>query len=650
MEVATTRPSGHALRIDWGAISTWLLGFGLVAFLGLAGGGYDPLAHDQVGIAVWWVLLATLLVGALPCRRLGRLSWAALGLLVAFVAWTALSLTWTESVGKTSADLARVAVYLGVFALALFARDSRGGRRMVAAVGAGIALVALVALLSRLRPVWFPEAAQTSRFLPGARERLAYPLDYWNALAALVAIGMPLLLQLATCARTLLFRALAAAALPALALTSFFTLSRGGIAASIVALAVFMALSSDRLPKLLTLLAAGGGGAVLIAAAAQRDALQHGLLNATAQGQGNEMLAMALVVCACVGLLQAGLSIALARGMRPSWAVVSRRQSLIATAAAAVLLLLAVVALGAPARVSHAWSDFKHRGGPGAGTARLGSVAGNGRYQYWRSAVKEASTKPLTGTGSGTFEYWWDRNGDIRGAVRDTHSLYMQTLGELGIVGLVLLAAFLLTTLLAGGSATIRAAGRERPQLAAALAGCVAFCLTAGFDWMWQIPVLPVAFLLLASVLIGTGEREVGRSDRHDSVLRLAPRLSVMAVAVAAIVAIAIPLSTAASLRRSQADARAGDLSAALGAARSAQNAQPGAAAPRLQEALILEAQGNLAPATEAARAATQREPTNWRTWLVLSRIDAEQGEAAAALRDYRKAKSLNPRSPLFAG
>ena len=147
---------------------TWLLGFGLVAYLGLKGGGYDPLVHDQVGIAVWWVLLATVAVGALPRRRLGLLAWTALGLLAAFVAWTALSLTWTESVERTWADLARVGGYLGVFALALFVRDSHGARRMVAAVGAGIACVAIVALLSRLHPAWFPEASQTASSSPAA--------------------------------------------------------------------------------------------------------------------------------------------------------------------------------------------------------------------------------------------------------------------------------------------------------------------------------------------------------------------------------------------------------------------------------------------------------------------------------------------------
>ena len=642
-----TAPLEYARRIDSSAVATWLLGFGLVVYLGLKGGGYDPLVHDQVGIAVWWIVLATVLVGALPRRRPGPLAWCVLGLLAAFAAWTALSLGWTESVERTSADLARVAGYLGVFALALFARDSRGARRMVAAVGAGIAVVATVALLSRLHPTWFPEAGQTASFLSGSRERLAYPLNYWNALAALIAIGLPLLLQVATCAKTTLARALAAAALPAMALTIFLTLSRGGIAAAILALAVFFALTSDRLPKLLTLLVAGAGGAILIAAATQRDALQHGLLNATAHHQGNQVLAMTLVVCAGVGLIQAGISTAAVHGTRPRWSVVSRRQALAFALASLLVLLVAAAAFDAPGGASHAWSDFKAQGNPSGGTQRLGSVAGEGRYQLWSSAAHENASKPLTGTGSGTFEYWWDRNGDIRSVVIDTHSLYMQTLGELGIVGLALLAAFLLTILIGGVRATLRAGRRGRPQLAAAVAGCTAFCFTATFDWMWQIPVLPVALLLLASVLVTAG----ARAERNRAPLPWLPlRAPIALVALAAIAAIAIPLSSTSAVRQSQAEARAGDLTAALTAARTAQNAQPGAATPRLQQALLFEERGDLALAAAAARAATEREPTDWRTWLVLSRIEAERGLAGSALRDYRRARSLNPHSPLFAG
>jgi O-Antigen ligase len=647
MDAASMRrraPWEYFGKIDWGAVAAWALAFGLIVYLGLEGGGYDPLVHDKAGIAVWWLVLAGVVVGALPRRGVGPLAWTALGLLVAFVAWTALSLVWTESIDRTSAELARVSAYLGIFALALFARGREGARLMVGAVAAAIACVAIVALLSRLHPAWFPEASQTARFLPDGRERLSYPLNYWNALGALIAIGAPLLLHAATSARRMLLGAIAAAVLPAMALTAFLTLSRGGIAAAFVALVIFLALTSDRLPKVLTLLAASAGGAILIAAAASRDAFQHGVVKGAAEQQADQMVPIVLSVCLVVGLLQAAILFGLRREMRPRWTHLSSGQSLVGAVIGALAVVIVAVVLNAPGHASDAWTEFKRGDVPSAGTGRLTSAGGESRYELWSAAVDENAGSPLIGTGSGTYEFWWNRNGGGE-VVRDAHSLYLQTLGELGIVGIALLGTFLLLVVIGGGGATLRAPPRGRPQLAAALAGCVAFCFTATFDWMWQVPVLPVAMLLLASVLLTAG-REVGAGVAG---LRLPLRAAFVVLALIAIAVIATPLATTTLVRQSEADARAGDLPGALEAARSAQNVQPDAATPRLQQALVLEEQGELAPAAKAARAATERESTNWRTWLVLSRIEAERGRAGAAVRTYVKAKSLNPHFSLFA-
>jgi hypothetical protein len=637
--------SEHVRRADPAAVATWLLGFVLVVYLGLEGGGYDPLVHDQVGIAVWWVALAGVAVGVLPRQRPQRYAWLAIGLLAAFVVWTALSLGWTESTARTSADLARLAGYLGVFALAVLARSSGDAGRIAGAVGAGIVVVALVALLSRLHPTWFPEADTTANFIVDSRERLSYPINYWNGLAALIAIGLPLVLQAASEARSVLLRALAAAALPALGLTIFFTLSRGGIAAAAIALAIYLAVASDRLPKLLASIVAATGSAVLIAAAASRDALQEGLGSAVAEQQGDDLLLIAIAVCALAGLAQAAISLALANDRRPRWTLVPRHHALAASIAGALLVLVLVVALDGPGRASDGWDEFKRGGGPGSGTERLGSVAGQSRYQLWRAALDQNAAEPLSGTGSGTFELWWARHGETGESVRDTHSLYLQTLGELGIVGFALLLAFLLAVFVLGGRAAARASGADRSWLAAALAGCAAFCLTAVVDWMWQIPVLAVAMLLLAALLVTAGPAPSRGSGRPlDPPLRAA----LAAVALLAIVAVAIPLAATALLRQSEADARGGELDAALRAARTAEDVQPYSAAPRLQQALVLEEGGNFALAAATAREAIEREPTNWRNWLVLSRIEAEQGNAVASARDYAKAKSLNAQSPVF--
>src|SRR5262249_35294494 len=157
---------------------------------------------------------------------------------------------------------------------------------------------------------------------------------------------------------------------------------RGGIAAAFLAFAVFLAFSSDRLPKLLTLLVAAAGGAILIAAAIQRQSLRHGLLDSTARHQGTTMLVLTVAVCLGVGLTQAGISFALLRGMRPRWTHVSRQHSLAALAVAAIALLVAAAAVGAPGRLSNAWSEFKQPEVPGHGTERLSHASGESRYQF----------------------------------------------------------------------------------------------------------------------------------------------------------------------------------------------------------------------------------------------------------------------------
>ena len=86
----------------------------------------------------------------------------------------------------------------------------------------------------------------------------------------------------------------------------------------------------------------------------------------------------------------------------------------------------------------------------------------------------------------------------------------------------------------------------------------------------------------------------------------------------------------------------------AVSDATTAIDAQPWAASGYLQRALVLEHAGLLGRAALDARRATQKEPTNWQTWLILGRIEAERGRESAALEAARRARALNPRSPLF--
>jgi Flp pilus assembly protein TadD len=114
------------------------------------------------------------------------------------------------------------------------------------------------------------------------------------------------------------------------------------------------------------------------------------------------------------------------------------------------------------------------------------------------------------------------------------------------------------------------------------------------------------------------------------------------------LIAIAIPMLSADAVRSSEGKLQAGDTSGALDDARFAADVEPWAASPKLQEAVVLEARGDVANAVVAARDATEAESTNWRTWLVLSRLEAQTGNFDGSVAAYREARSLNPRSPLF--
>jgi tetratricopeptide (TPR) repeat protein len=125
-------------------------------------------------------------------------------------------------------------------------------------------------------------------------------------------------------------------------------------------------------------------------------------------------------------------------------------------------------------------------------------------------------------------------------------------------------------------------------------------------------------------------------------------RFGIVATALARLIAIGIPLATASDVSNRQVAATAWNTASALADARSAVRMEPGAAAPELQLALVLELQRNYPAALTAARRATSDESQNWSDWLVLSRIEAESGHVKASVAAYRRARSLHPRSRLF--
>ncbi|HZV73355.1 MAG TPA: O-antigen ligase family protein [Conexibacter sp.] len=652
MPAASMRARRLSARLDAPALGAWTLAFALVAYLALRNGGYDTVVRSEVGVAVWWVVLLAALAGVLPAR-VGAAGWVAIGLLGAFAVWTGLAIGWSESAGRSVVELGRVAAYLGVLVLAIALQGRAGARHTIGGLACAIGLVTVLAVLSRLHPQAFP-ANDHFRFLgPASARRLSYPLNYWNALAAFAAIGVPLLLASAVGARTVAGRALAAATLPLSAICMYLTISRGGVLALCAGVAVFLLLAPRRLEAVGTLLASGAGAAILVWATSQRDALTSGVPSQAAIHQGTRLMLLAAIVCAGVALLQVAIALAARHLTRPPALVVGRRATARLALALAVAAAIVAVAAGAPSALQHRWHDFRQPTGvvvPSSDAtvfARLQAVNGNGRYQFWQAALHANATAPWQGIGPGTFELWWARHATSDGFIRNAHSLYFETLAETGIAGLALLGGLLLWLAGVAVRRSLRAPPGLRLWIAAASGGLAAFLVAAALEWVWQLAAIAAAALVLGAVIVA-GRDEPRADAAAPPRARRGPRAALAILAIAALGAVLVPLAGELAIRRSRADAAAGRLTAAYRDSVAAQRLQPYAATPRLQQALVLEAAGELAPAAAAAQAATTNEPTDWQTWIALARIDARRGATSAALAAMRRARALDPRSTVF--
>jgi hypothetical protein len=445
-----------------------------VALLGLAfeNGGFFPGAWTTASVALFWVTaLVLLLAERIELNTLERV-W--IGLLAGLLAWTALSTSWSINHSESVLDARRDLVYLATLVAILLLATRRSAGQILTAVWAAVIVVAAYALFRYL-------------FEPGLRSEgpqanlLFRPLGYANALGIFSGLGAILAISFTVRAPSPALRTVAAGSIAPLAAALYLTSSRGSELA--VGFGVAAMVAVDRNPRQLV-------GAILVlgpAAAAVAAAAAHSRLN-DPETVGGEAARQGRLLAVWIVLGAVALALA-----RPTVEMVGPWLGRLPSGRRGLPATIVGVALVSAAFFATRW------GGP--------LLTSGYRPVYWHVAWREYVAHPWLGSGAGTFGDYWQHYGNqaITGGALDAHNLYLETLAELGPIGLALLVALLVLLL----ASALRA--RWHPFASAATGAYVAFLAHAALDWDWEMPVVTLAALVCAAALVVADRDGVGR-------------------------------------------------------------------------------------------------------------------------------------------
>jgi hypothetical protein len=305
-----------------------------------------------------------------------------------------------------------------------------------------------------------------------------------------------------------------------------------------------------------------------------------------------------------------------------------------------------LAALNDPAHaVSRQWDAFTKLQVAGTQKTRFLSGGGN-RYDYWRIAADEFKDQPLRGVGAGSYQFTYFKDRRTTEDIRQPHSLELQQLAELGLVGGALVALFLGAVLwgFARRASAARRSASEAGMVVAAGGMFVVWLVHTSVDWIHLLPGVTGAALAAAAVLLSPWRRAAVTGSGRGSLHKLA-----IAGCAVLVVAAAVFLGRATLADRDATDAQAAlpsqPRTALIEAARSlALNGD--AISTYYTRSAAYARLGDYARARAALLEAVRVEPDNFVTWALLGDLAVRHGDSALAKRYYGKAHALNPRDP----
>jgi UDP-GlcNAc:undecaprenyl-phosphate/decaprenyl-phosphate GlcNAc-1-phosphate transferase len=613
----------------------------LIAFIAVSC-GLSPFLFGFYNISVWGPIglgmLAALLglLIARPAVPRGTALVAAIALAGLWL-WALLSLGWAESADAAMTQANRWLLYAALFAvLVLLLRDDRLG---VVIVGAGaVAIVALGGYIA----VRMLAGTGGELFLLG---RLNEPLGYANGQAGYLLMGMWPLIALAERARRPLLAGAGVAAATFLGGMVLLGQTRAILPAAAVSVVVLLAVVPGRTRRAWALAVIGAG--VALCAGPVLDVYDS--VSGGGRPQDGVLREAALaVLLASVGAGAVWAAATAAIGRLGERAESARKVAWVPLAmGAAVALVVAVVAVGNPVdKVSDEYNAFVDLEAQADTSTRFSTGAGN-RYDYWRVAVEQFTDHPLRGNGAGNYDADYFQERRTTEDIRQAHSIELQTLGELGLVGGALLLAFF-AAILTGFVRRAREAssdGRAAGLAVAAGGTFLVWLVHTSVDWLHLIPGLTGIALCSAAVLVGPWAR-----SRAGAVGKA--RLAVVAVCTVAVIAGGVLIGRAALADRylnQGRDALASDPVEAIDKARDSQALNDERLSAYYLESAAWARLGDYGRARAALGEATRREPHDFVTWALLGDLATRRGHHRQALLDYRRALELNPRNASLA-
>ena len=555
-----------------------------------------------------------------------------IGLLVALTLWILLSATWSVAPAASILESQRGLLYVSGASAALLICRSRDVRWLLGGLLAGICAIAAFSLATRLLPDRVGVYDATSVY------RLAQPIGYWNGLAIFTGMGALVALAFASRARWVVVRAACAGALVLLLPTFYFTFGRGAWIALAAGVLAAVAIDPRRLQLLagLLLLAPIPAGAVW--AASREPGLTHaGAAFGRAVHDGHRLALVLLVLAGA----NAAVAIAFAFAERHLEPPAGARRAFAVAIALLVIAGLAgvFVRYGGPTTLAHkGYRAFKAPPPHVQGNLnkRLLSFSGNGRADLWRLAWDDARKHAVTGAGSGTYErYFLAHQPPGVGRVRDAHGLYLETLAELGPLGLILLLGALVLPLTVLGSA------RAHPLVPGAAGAYVAYLVHTGVDWDWELPAVTLTGLLCGAAILLAARRSL-----HSPPLSGPTRWTAVVVVVVAAGFAAVGLVGNTALSRSDAARQNHNWARAATDARRAKTWMPWSPAPWEALGRAQLGAGLLPGARASFRKAISMDSGDWELWYRLASASGG-GERRLAIR---RAARLFPRAQLLRG